>query len=536
MVVIRSDIASIISLHGREASGILRDYSRIIGYGIEELDAELKVELNPDRPDLFSFSTLLWSARLYFSGGMKNAERNGFKGRMIVRPGALKLRPFARSFIAEGRAIGAYMDELIDFQEKIHYSVGKDRKKSSIGLHDLEKIKLPVIYDSGDTERVSFETYDGSVRERASVILRRHPKGMAYGTLIGPGREAPFMFDSQGDVLSMPPVINGIKSVVDSTTRSFFVDITGTDRRATDDTMYLMKHFFDALGYRTYLTVMEGAITEEKFRGRNEKITLRENRVRKALGTNISAQEIQAYCERMGYHSILGKSSVDITIPEYRTDVMGEMDIIEDIAKAFGLNSIPEKGLRLRSSAERNIGREHEDTLRTLLTGAGLQEILSFVLVPARFYSKRQYTGKVSIVNPKSVDFSVVRDRLYLGILDFYSRNRNRSYPQNVFEIGEVLRNGSQQSHLCISIAQPDASFSMMKRYVEYIFRRTTGSIPIMDEMAFEDLIEGRSAMMTLSGMEVGVIGEVSPECLESFGIKVPVAVTEIDISTIFNG
>lgn len=534
MVVIKSERSSLTSRYSEKGLDLIESYSSVIGYSFEQSEGELKVELNPDRADLFSFNTLVRSAEMYFSSTAFPQERAAWKGRIILKSGALRLRPYVRSFIAEGREIGEYMEELIDFQEKIHLSVGKDRKKSSIGLHDLDKIKLPVIYDSGNTEDISFETYDGSMENKASEILRRHSKGSLYGKLIGDISEAPFMFDSDGDVLSMPPVINGIKSVIEPATKKFFVDITGTDMKATDDTMFLMKHFFSCLGYKTFFTRIEGLDPKNFALPGMLKLKIRPGRVRKFLNVDMSGTEIAFHLKRMGYIVRNNADSIEINVPSYRIDVMGEADIMEDIAKSFGFNNLKEKELAFKNLPERNISRTHEETLRGILVGAGFQEIMSFFLVPSSFYSVSTYQGDMRILNPKSQDFSVMRDRLLLGILDFYSRNRNRNYPQNVFEIGEVVLHGKQESHVCISIAQPGAAYSSIKRQVEYLFRRIGNFNLTYTPFDSEDLMEGRSAKMTLSGRDVGLLGEVKPDRLESFGIKVPVALSEINIPKIF--
>jgi hypothetical protein len=82
----------------------------------------------------------------------------------------------------------------------------------AVGIHNLDRIVPPITYRSENINSKTFETYDAMVKGTARKILEEHPKGQEYSNLVPPGNKAVFMEDSEGTVLSMPPVINGRKN------------------------------------------------------------------------------------------------------------------------------------------------------------------------------------------------------------------------------------------------------------------------------------------------------------------------------------
>ena len=230
MVVIREDKSAI---ERRFSPGSVERwirFSKIIGYSVEA-GGEIKIELNPDRPDLFSFETLDAASRIYFDGAqVREITFRKIEDPIIIKESALKLRRHFAAFIADGIVLGDHFKSLIDFQEKMHDTIGKQRKKVSIGLHDMRRITFPVRYEAIPSKEIRFTTFDG-MSGTAFDILEKHPKGIEFSSLLPGKEEVPLIIDSEGGVLSMPPIVNGNKSVVSEETEKLLVDITGTDEK-----------------------------------------------------------------------------------------------------------------------------------------------------------------------------------------------------------------------------------------------------------------------------------------------------------------
>ncbi len=534
MVVIRRKTSEIEEAFGSSFLMTLRDFSNIIGFSVD-IDDEVKVELNPDRIDLASFHSMNRAMNLFYQ--RKNSPiQITWSGNhlMDISKETLSLRPFIIYFVARGPPLRGKMQDLIEFQERIHNSIGKDRKKVSIGLHDLDSIRPPFRYISSDLDSTIFTTYDGlsgSIRE----IMARHPKGISYAGLIESKDRAPLIVDSEGSVLSVPPVINGNKSLVGSGTSNLFVDITGTDFRAMRDAFYLLIGELSSYGFS--ISIPDLNLTKpmetylREFHNRAIQLNLKE--IDRVLGARSRSVDPVNSLTRMGFLVSQVSQKLVVMVPGNRIDIMGPVDLIEDYAKAAGFDNIPEKEPQIPTSGSRQILTRNSDSLRSLGIGMGFQEVMTFVVTTSKYYRSREYRGGISILNPKSVDNSVIRDRLYLNILELFFNNKNRGYPQRVFEIGYVVADSEEEQRICFGLTGSRASINDARRYAEYILRRISGREIKYRQDTSPDFIPGRFTQIFLGQDEVGFMGEVHPSVLEEFELQMPAAFVELYVDKI---
>lgn len=529
MVVIRESVSGLKERFGPEFIVKLKEFSLVIGFSLE-IDDDIKVEFNPDRPDLFSFTTLDHMEKLYYQ--TKKEEIPTFKsdtGVIRLDPDSRSIRQFIAGFTATGNKISEDLDRLIDFQEKLHLSVGRNRKNVSIGIHDASGLKPPFRLEARDGDSISFETYDGAINGTATEIIRNHPKGREFAHLIPNTGKVAILLDSEGSVLSMPPIINGSKTLVTQNTSEFLVDITGDSLSSVRSVLYDLAYFFHYLGYSIKFHFPDKAM-EKFFNSFNRRrINLDLDHVRRLIGEDIGAEEVRSLLGRMGY-SLSGGTDLGVLVPGNRSDVMGPVDIIEDIAKAKGYDSIIPTQPLIQVIGRELPARRFQNGVRDLMLGLGFQETLSYVVTSADLYVGSSYGGKVEIENPKSLDFSVVRDRLYLNLLDFLRLNRSRALPQKVFEIGDIIENGEQLSHLCIASIHNKANYSEILSIVDYIVMRISGGKPEIWDQGNSHFINGRSGSIMVNGKKAGYLGEVNPETLVKFDLKSPVIVAEINL------
>ncbi len=539
MVVIRADEKFISETFGRDFISKIWDFSGIIGYTPERDGGELKVEFNPDRPDLFSFTTLCSAISCYYDRKEVGPIRYG-TGTVIfsVSKEATKLRPFVSSFEAHGNSIGNRFRDLIDFQEKIHQSIGKNRTKVSIGIHDMKRVTLPLRYISLDSEILRFTPYDSSQEMSAVEILSQHPLGKEYSRLLPDARTVPVIVDSRDRVLSLPPVINGDISTVSESTNHFFVDITGTDSRSVAQASQLLQYFFQNAGFSILVSKQDGGMNFHSIAmldGRPIRINL--SRASRILGIeNIHHGVISQALLKMGYIKCepAGKDTVmDISVPGNRIDVMGEMDIIEDIAKAIGYDNIAPVAPALDVIGSSRLDTVLRDRIREISIGLGYQEVMTFVVTSSSFYDHMHRDDGIVVHNPKSLDFSIVRDRLRLNILEFFRINKRRPLPQKVFEIGEVFINGVQKTSLCFALISPRSGFSDIKQPLETLLQRFGLYLDGISQADSEEFIPGRCGAILVNGKRAGIIGEINPESLLRFDLANPVSVFELDISAL---
>ncbi len=531
MVVIREDKSAI---ERRFSPGSVERwirFSKIIGYSIEIGD-EIRIELNPDRPDLFSFETLDAASRIYFEGEQfREIKFRKIEKPVIIKESALKLRRDFAAFTAEGTVLGDHFKSLIDFQEKIHDTIGKQRKKVSIGLHDMKKIVFPIRYEALPAKDIRFTTFDG-ISGSAYDILEKHPKGIEFSSLLPGKEEVPFILDSEEGVLSMPPVVNGNKSIVSEETERLLVDITGTDKPAVKAAFYMLSNFLSVCGFQIGKPKIEyDGKSWYGIEDKSHRINVSRKGIRNYLGIDLLPKECRYQMKRMGILTGSTEYPFQVNVPGYRIDIMGEVDVIEDIAKAIGYSNIAESTIAVSSSGSENPVNSFADTIREIFIGAGFQEIVTYVVTSGDVYDGIRPDPGYRIMNPKSLEFSFIRNSLYPGMLDFLRRNTNRSFPQRIFEVGNVISGYTQTMKACIMIIDSHAGYSEIKSNIDAILLRLTSQKCTVVPEKIDAAIDGRSGKILVNSENIGIVGEIHPEILRKFSLPLPVVFAEFDLS-----
>ncbi len=532
MVVIKETVPALKEIYGKSFINEVEKMSDVIGFSIEKENDEFRVEFNPDRPDLFSFSLLKRGIDIYQGNKEWQPIRIGRgKSDFNIEKDVRSLRPYAIGFHCKGPRIGEHYRELIDYQEKLHLSIGKDRSKVSIGIHDVKDLKFPLTYSSKKSRETRFTTYDKTLTASALDILKKHPKGVDYGHLIPSKDLVPIIEDSEHRVLSMPPVVNGSATVVSEDTSAFFIDITGTDLKALKDAFFLLSYYFNSLDYEITESNIEDIRKFLNMDGREISVSL--NEIKRILGQEIGIEECVTLLQKMGYGPKIEKDEIVAKIPGNRIDVMGPVDVIEDIAKAFGYGNLKLHMPDMDIIGAEAPGNQQASNIRNIMTGLGYQEIMTYVVTTHENYRLAEYKGAVHIRNPKSLDFSMVRDRLYLGVLDFLRLNKRRNLPQAVFELGEIIKDTEQQTNLCVARISSKTTFSDIKQVLDAIMSRISLGEYVIQSTDHENFVNGRTGKIIALGQCIGYVGEIHPETLDQFELKNPVAMIEMNLSAV---
>ncbi len=533
MVVLRESAEYAKRAFGEECLKRWFSFSTIIGFSIE-VDDEVRIELNPDRPDLYSLETLDYASRVYYEKAPPiEIEFKAHPSTVYFDRSAETLRRYFATFIAKGHPIGNRLRPLIDYQEKLHDSVGRHRVKSSIGIHDYDKMSFPLTYGSAHRDQLRFKTYDG-FEGTAAEILQNHQKGIEYATLIPGDDLVPVITDRDGGLMSMPPVINGSKSMITEETANFLVDVTGPDLRAVRSTIFLISNFLRVLGYSLYKSKTPGAYDKKCISPEfQRRISLKGSSIEKILGFSVTPHECNTAMKRMGYFSNGEKYPLVYKIPGFRDDVMGEVDLIEDLAKSLGYDQIPEKEIPVPLYGEPDRGNAFFGELRNIFIGAGFQEVLSLTISSASFYREFDQESSYSILNPKNSEYSFIRTSLFPGLLDFLRRNRNRSIPQRIFEVGHVIEGMQQRRKACLVIMDQKAGYSSIKSVADAVLQRIAGNRATVEPSDYAAFIEGRGGTLKLGKKSIGIIGELHPRHLDHFSLTFPVAIMELYVDAL---
>jgi len=216
----------------------------MIGVGLDFIDGErIVLEVFPNRPDMLCVEGFARAFR-GFMGVDRGLRAYGVGDSGItffVEHSVEKVRPF----VSCGVVLGVSMDDatvksIMDIQEKLHLTHGRNRRKVAIGVHDLDKVKPPFTYKAVSPESVSFVPLDSSERMNLREILERHPKGMAFAHVLDGLLLYPVIVDRDSAVLSFPPIINGELSRLTGGTRNLFVEVTGWSQLAVDQAVNII--------------------------------------------------------------------------------------------------------------------------------------------------------------------------------------------------------------------------------------------------------------------------------------------------------
>ena len=257
--------------------------------------------------------------------------------------------------------------------------------------------------------------------------------------------------------------------------------------------------------------------------------------VNKLLGTDFNREEIKDLLEKMRYGVGVDGREVKVLIPAYRTDVLHAMDLVEDIAIAYGYENFKAELPGTAGMGKKDPIENFSDTVRELMLGFGFQEVMTMVLANKKDLFKRMGVGVEDCVeteNPVSSEHDVVRTWLLPSLMVTLENNQSREYPQQIFEIGDcALGDGETIKKLSFVIADSKANFSGMKSYVLRL-SDSLGCKYGIKKREHKSFIEGRCASVII-GKETGFFGEIHPRVLENFNLEIPVTGGELDLSAL---
>ena len=133
-------------------------------------------------------------------------------------------------------------------QEDLHFGIGRKRKKSSIGIHDLDKIQFPLTYLTTNKNH-KFIPLNESKELTISEILQNTEVGKDYGYVLGNSTSFPIIQDSAGQTVSFPPIINAGITTVTTKTKNLFVEVTGINKADAEDMLSVVATILQAAGF-----------------------------------------------------------------------------------------------------------------------------------------------------------------------------------------------------------------------------------------------------------------------------------------------
>ena len=439
----------------------------LLGTDIDRCDEEtLDIEIFPNRPDLLSAETLSLAMRGFLHNqetlSSESLDSSGIE--LDVEPELSTIRPIILGAVVRGlemkddEEMDDFIKQLMDHQEKLHFALGRGRRRASIGVHDLHTLQPPFVVKAVNRTH-SFVPLAMTEPMTIDDILTTHPKGVDYAHLLEGMDQVPIIEDAKGKVLSFPPIINGAHTTVQSSTRDLFIDVTGWDRRACESCLMLV-----ALQAKERGGTIE-TIQINDCNGKEEVLPnwtpvhhrVPARLVSTILGRELSDDELHNAMIRMGgtftgrtpakadeisddgsmQFAGDGEDMLGFDMPRWRFDLLHPVDIVEDLAIGHGYedlgNDVPKAPMNAIPRSDDHLRRR----IRTSMQGMGFMQIQSLTLSNDFDQFERMrwkpFNAITRITNPITQDHTMMRHFLLPGLLKLLSSNHHHDLPQSVY-------------------------------------------------------------------------------------------------------
>jgi phenylalanyl-tRNA synthetase beta chain len=262
-----------------------------------------------------------------------------------------------------------------------------------------------------------------------------------------------------------------------------------------------------------------------------EKMKININNANNLLGLNLTEKELKELIEKMGYNYNKGI----VEIPPWRVDILHEVDLIEDVAIAYGYEKfIPEipKIATIGKEDEKEVTKRK---ITDILVGLNILEVSNYHLTNKREQFKNMSAQEENFigVEESKTDYTILRKDLTHYLLKILSENVDSEYPQRIFEIGKVFNSATEEEHLALAITP--SNFTEVRQVIEYFSKMINLKISISEpDKIPSHFIDGRVAELKIENKTIGFLGEIHPKILKNWKIKMPVSLFEINLEEVF--
>ncbi len=521
---------------------------------VEEVSGDKVIlEASSDRPDLFSVEGIARALRPWLELKpkditVKDSSVNGYAEEIPQRP--YVALAVVRDLVLTDEAI----KQMMQLQEKIADTYGRRRRKISIGVYDLDKIKPPIYYKLADPDETRYRPLNEPKEMTLREVLEKTDKGQAYGYIIKDMEKYPILADSRGEVLSLVPILNSDDYKVTAETKNVLIDSTGTSLNDVVNAVTIMAYNIAersrtgiievvAVNYVSGLVVKAPRISAEP-------IEVRVREVNRLLGTSLSAHEIAGLLRRF-YYVIedLKEDSLIVKAPVYRIDVKTWVDVAEDVAMAYGYERLGEEATSLPPT--QTIGRIHpieyvSRKVRDILIGLGFQEVANYMMSSRATQLHLLEVGDREmfvVENPRSERFEGLRLWLAPQLVEVVAENAEKATKSKlmIFEVGDVVipddtfeTSARVERRVGFAITHEKATLTDGLAYVKAMFSEL-GVKPSFEKSHVSGFLPERTAAIKACGGDVGFVGEVNPQILLRLGLKNPLVIAEVSLSKIIS-
>lgn len=552
MATVTFNFPDLVRLIGKDVSlDKIREDLFELGLETEDVQGdEVTFEVTSDRADLLCEEGIARMLRAYHGirTGLTIPKVHKSDYKLIVSREVEPVRPYVTGAIVKNiHFTDESIKSLMHLQEKLHGTFGRRRKKGAIGVHDLKAIKGKTIhYRAVPADSVKFVPLQSDTEMTLADVLVKHPKGIEYRYVLEDKKMVPIIVDDEA-IFSFPPIINSKRTEVSIDTHELLIELTGEDLRTIDYMLNIVLYSLDMRGAEIYgveVVYPDRTVSRPDFSVRTKQVDI--GYVNNILGLELTSVQIKELLERMGFGiSEAASEYVIVDIPPYRADILHVRDVVDDVGRAYGYNNIAPAYPNTPSVGSLTTDSRLASAARDILIGLGCQDTLNFVLIGKDEISVKMNVPPandiIEIANPYAEQYNIVRPSVLPSLLIVLSNNLHREYPQDVFEIGKTARIDKSENtgvkevdHIACALCYAKAGYNEAKSKLQSLCLNF-GKLDKLRTVATDhpSYIAGRCAEIYIGDKRAGIIGELHPIVLKNWGIEMPVAAFEMEISAL---
>ena len=532
-----------------------------------------KIEVAANRYDLLCLEGLALALRVFLSK-QKMPEIKPLnilpeeERQLIVYESVNDVRPIGLCAIL--RDIN-FTDEMLksfmDLQDKLHNNICRGRKLVSMGTHDLDTVKGPFSYRALSPEKIHFVPLNREEEVNGDglmSLLKDDPKLGKYLYLLEGKEKYPVMMDSNGVIMSLPPIINSQHTKMTLNTHNVLLDITGIDLTKCEIVLNTLIAMFSVYSKNPFTVEEIKVINQKTGEGKiypdltPRKFQVDINYLKTITGIyDILPEKITKLLEKMELSAkILNPNEIEVLAPITRSDILHPCDIAEDLAISYGYNNIKKELTTTKTHGVQQPYNKLADFFRDEMAMGGYVEFLTMALLSHKdmftnLLSEKRDDKTVQILYSKSKEFEYIRSSLIPGILKSIEGNKANQLPFKIFEISDVVEINQEtevgavnRRKLCFAYTNTVSAMEIVQGMVDLLMKKIGLGFNSKNvekkyyikksenKIFFEDR---QAEIYILNDIKVGIYGIVHPKVIKNFGIKNPVTLCEIDLQLIMD-
>ncbi len=442
------------------------------------------------------------------------------------------------------------INAVVDATNYVMYELGQP-----LHAFDLEKLsgKKVVIRRAKDGEKIL--TLDGTERKLTSndLVIADAEKPVAIAGIIG-GEESGTTLETKNILLESahfdPMTIRKTSKRLNLSTDASYRFERGADIEACE--------FAAARALHLIQKICGGEVAEGKLEHYPKPYTpkvivFNPEKSSRLLGIQIPARKSSEILSNLGFTVKKEQDYIVVKVPSWRKyDVTREVDLIEEVARIYGMKNITSTYPLMHSNVKKDYRYFYIQEIKEFIASHGYNEAINYSFIGEKLYSKfsLDVSKLTKIANPLSEEWVYMRNYLFPSLVQNAVNNINRNEKDvALFEVAKVFINKGEKLpeeplHVALLLTgkvkdnlyrERNADFYDLKGTVESLFEKLNVNAEFSAQNEKSFLHPGQSAKIIVDGEEVGLIGKLHPDVTEKFEIKQDIFIAELNLDKLLS-